>query len=106
MTNQTYDTQRFKLVVMHNQEFSLHEIEQQAYSFTTKDRKFFINIGEGYAMRRPKCLSNLNNISEHNIVKIKDYYHRIIRAKNQKGNVICKKDHNKEQLKRVKLVKK
>lgn len=106
MTNNTFDTQRFKLVVMHHQDFSLQDLEQQAYSFTTRDRKFFVNIGEGYAMRRPRCLSNLSNISDNNIVKIKDCYHKIIRAKNQKGNVICKKDHNKEQLKRVKLVRK
>lgn len=106
MINQTFDTQRFKLVLMHHQDFSLHDLEQQAYSFTTHDRKFFINIGGGYAMRRPRCLSNLNNISEKHIIKIKDCYHKIIRAKNQKGNVICKKDRNDEQLKRVKLVRK
>ncbi|WP_020006611.1 hypothetical protein [Salinicoccus albus] len=106
MINQTYDTQRFKLVLMPHKDFSLQDLEQQAYSFTTRDRKFFINIGEGYALRRPKRLSNLSNISENNIVKIKDYFYNVIRAKNQKGDVICKKDRIDEQLKRVKLVKK
>lgn len=106
MTNQTYDTQRFKLVVMHHQDFSLQDIEKQAYSFMTQDRKHYINLGEGYAIIRPRKLSNLKNISENNIIKIRDCYHKIIRAKNQKGNVICKKDHNEECLKRVKIVKK
>lgn len=106
MTNQTFDTQKFKLVLMKHQNFSLNELEQQAYSFTTHDRKFFINIGEGYAMRRPKKICNIDNISEKNIIKIKDCYHKVIRAKNLNGHVICKKDRNDEQLKRVKLIRK
>lgn len=106
MINQTFDTQKFKLVLMKHQTFSLQELEQQAYSFTTHDRKFFINIGEGYAIRRPRKLSNLEYINENKIIRIQDYYPSIIRAKNQKGHVICKKDRNDEQLKRVKLIRK
>lgn len=106
MNHQTFDTQRFKLVLLKHQDFSINELEQHAYSFTTQDRKYFINIGEGYAIRRPKNIANLKNISENNVIKIKDCYHKVIRAKNQKGHVICKKDRLDEQLKRVKLMKK
>ena len=106
MINQTYDTEKFKLVLMHHKEFSLQDLEQEAYSFTTQDRKFFINIGDGYALRRPKKLSNLSNIRENNIVKIKDCFCKVLRAKNQKGHVICKKDRIDAQLKQVKLVRK
>lgn len=106
MTNQTFDTRKFKLVLMKHQEFSLYDLEHQAYSFITHDRKVFINIGEGYAMIRPKKICNIDNISERNIIKIKDFYHKVVRAKNLNGHVICKKDRNDEQLKRVKLIKK
>lgn len=106
MINQTIDTQKFKLVLMKHQDFSLNELEQQAYSFLTRDRVLFINIGDGYAMRRPKKICNIDNISERNIIRIKDCYHKVIKAKNLKGHVICKKDHSDDQLKRVKLIKK
>lgn len=106
MINQTFDTNKFKMILMKHQDFSLNDLEQQAYSFITHDRSVFINIGEGYAMKRPKKISNLEHITERNVIKIKDYYHKVIRAKNLKGHVICKKDRNDEQLKRVKLIKK
>lgn len=104
--NQTYDTQKFKMVSLGHCDFSLKDIEEHAYSFTTNDRRFFINIGDGYAIRRPKNLSNMRHISENNIIRIRDYYHKIIRAKNLKGHIICKKNRNESELKKVKLVKK
>lgn len=106
MANQTFNSQKFKLVLLKHRCFSLNDLEKEAYSFVTKDRKLFINLGEGYAIRRPKKLENIKHIRENNILQIKDLYDKIIRAKNQKGHIICKLDHNDDCLKPVKLIKK
>lgn len=106
MKNQSYDTQKFKRVIMHHQDFSLQQVETQAYTFITYDRRHYINIGDGYAIIRPKDISNYQYISDSHIIKIKDYYHKIVRVKNQKGHVIAMMNQNTAVLKRVKLVRK
>ena len=62
MRNQSYNTQKFKRVIMHHQDFSLQNVETQAYTFMTYDRRHYINIGDGYAIIRPKDISNYQYI--------------------------------------------